>query len=142
MRLNSGNRADRRAALASERQAKAGDWGPWETMNLSDGIPGGRGWCAEVSAVRRNRIYVVLQRPIMTPDGHGWHLAIRTASGAEPPWRDMQRIKNELFGHERTAVEVMPAEASKVDEADMYHMWVLPEAMKLHFGLQNGGRPE
>lgn len=103
-----------------------------------DGIPGSTGWCREVRRAYRNRLYVVLVRPIRLPDGEGAHLAIRTASNAEPPWRDKQRIKNELFGAGRIAVEVMPNEAHKVDEADMYHMWVLPIGASLPFGLFEG----
>lgn len=135
MRLNSGTRLDRRAALAAERRARGGNWGPWETMSLPDGIPGASGWCRDIRRVHRNLIYVVLVRPLQLPDGTGHHLAIRTASQAEPPWRDKQRIKNELFGDESLAVQVMPAESQLVDAADMYHMWILPEGSNLPFSL-------
>ena len=50
-------------------------------------------------------------------------------------WSDMQRIKNEIVGTERVAVEVYPAESDLVDQANMYHLWVLPEGFKLPFGL-------
>jgi len=48
---------------------------------------------------------------------------------------DKQRIKNECFGAERVAVEVMPSAANLVDAADMYHMWVLPAGFSFDFGL-------
>jgi len=41
----------------------------------------------------------------------------------------MQRIKDELAGHDRTGVEVYPPHDEIVDQADMYHLWVLPEPL-------------
>ncbi|MBY5465240.1 DUF7694 domain-containing protein [Rhizobium leguminosarum] len=119
-------RQQRRAARAFERRGLKGDWGLWRITNLPDGIPGGNGWCKEVRHVQANNLYVVLVRPFVDEQGNKViHLAIRTASQLEPPWRDMQRIKNEICGEDSTAVQVMPPAAELVDEADMYHMWVL-----------------
>ena len=42
-------------------------------------------------------------------------------------WALFQRIKNDLFGPERVALEVYPAESNKQDVANMYWFWVLPE---------------
>jgi hypothetical protein len=50
-------------------------------------------------------------------------------------WNELQRIKNELFGKERTAVEVYPAESDLCDVANIYHLWILPEGFHLPFGL-------
>jgi len=50
-------------------------------------------------------------------------------------WYDLQRIKNELVGASRTAIEVFPAEEDLVDQAHLYHLWVLPEDFKIPFGL-------
>ena len=123
-------RQQRLAARSMERRGLRGNWGPWRITNLPDGIPGGNGWCKEVRHAQANNIYVVLIRPFVDENGAKVvHLAIRTASQLEPPWRDMQRIKNELFGPEATAVQVMPPHSELIDEADMYHMWVLSERM-------------
>jgi hypothetical protein len=68
------------------------------------------------------------------------HLIIRRHD--EKPvrsWIDLQRIKNELVGSDRTAVEVFPAEDDLVDQANLYHLWVLPEGFKLPFGLHFRG---
>ena len=116
------NRRQRLAGRALERKGLKGEWGLWRITYL----PGGNGWCKEVREVRANNIYAVLIRPFLDEQGNEViHLAIRTASQLEPPWRDMQRIKNEICGEEATAVQVMPPEGELVDEADMYHMWVL-----------------
>lgn len=63
------------------------------------------------------------------------HLWIRRHDGQPPIWREMQRIKDELVGPLRTAVEVFPNTYELVDVAPMYHLWVLPEAVALPFGL-------
>lgn len=137
------NRGEQRHAKALERKAwKTGDWGVWRFTNLPHGIPNGNGWCREVREVHANDLYVVLVRPLDTAWGKVQHLAIRTASHLEPPWRDKQRIKNSLFGPEYAAVEVMPPQDELVDEADMYHMWVLPAGMPLPFTIFNRSRRE
>lgn len=120
------NRRDRLAAQSFERRALRGNWGDWRKSPLPNGIPGGNGWCREVRSTWANDLYVVLIRPFEDANGDEViHLAIRTASSLEPPWRDMQRIKNEICGAESTAVQVMPPASELVDEADMYHMWVV-----------------
>lgn len=50
-------------------------------------------------------------------------------------WSDMQRIKDELFGSDRVAIQVFPATEDLVDEANMYWMWLLPEGVRFHFKL-------
>lgn len=42
-------------------------------------------------------------------------------------WAMLQRIKNDIFGPERVALEVFPAESNKQDVANMYWLWLLPE---------------
>ena len=124
------NRQQRLAGRAMERKGLKGDWGLWRITNLPDGIPSGSGWCKEVRHVQANNLYVVLIRPFTDEHGNRMkHLAIRTASQLEPPWRDLQRIKNEICGEEATAVQVMPPASELIDEADMYHMWVLSDRL-------------
>jgi hypothetical protein len=134
----SGTRQQRLHARALERRAwSTGRWGEWRTDALPAGAPGATGWCREIRTVYANDLYAVLCRPVHTAWGKVHHLAIRTASNLEPPWRDKQRIKNELFGAEFTAVEVMPPAGELVDEADMYHIWVLPTGMPLPFSIHD-----
>jgi len=51
-------------------------------------------------------------------------------------WRHFQRIKNEIAGMEREAIEIYPKESSLVDEANTYHLWVLDEKDTLPFGFK------
>ena len=50
-------------------------------------------------------------------------------------WAEKQQIKNELFGTNRTAVEVYPTEDRLIDTADVYHLWVFDKNYKLPFGI-------
>lgn len=128
------NRRDRRAARALEFRGLNGDWGGWRKTPLPNGIPDGHGWCREIREAWANNLYAVLIRPFADANGEEViHLAIRTISQLEPPWRDMQRIKNEICGEESTAVSVMPPASELIDDADMYHMWVL--SSRLPFSL-------
>lgn len=49
-------------------------------------------------------------------------------------WREMQRIKNELCGPEREAVELYPRESRVVDTSNQFHLWVMPEGFTFPFG--------
>ena len=70
------------------------------------------------------------------------HLWIRRHDGEMVrSWADMQRIKNELVGPERIAVEVFPPASELVDQANIAHVWVMPEGFTLPFSLKEGSRP-
>lgn len=73
-----------------------------------------------------------------------WGVIIRLAIGRHDnskvrSWSDLQRIKNDLVGPERVAVEMFPPQGSLIDQADMYHLWVLPEGFQFPFGLSSSG---
>ncbi|WP_313578592.1 DUF7694 domain-containing protein [Lacrimispora sp.] len=96
----------------------------------------GSGWCFDLDrCYREGRKYVVMSRLINTQIGIVEHMCIRNADNSDIPWSVKQRIKNELAGRKRTAIEVFPSERRLIDEAGMYHLWVLPENYELPFGL-------
>ena len=41
-------------------------------------------------------------------------------------WRQLQNIKNEIFGRDATAVEFYPPESELEDVANIYWLWVIP----------------
>jgi hypothetical protein len=53
-------------------------------------------------------------------------------------WADMQRIKNELVGPNRVGVEVFPPVKELLDQANIAHIWVMPEGFVLPFTLKRG----
>jgi hypothetical protein len=135
--VKAATRAQRRAAVSdSRRAARHGAWGEWQEVPVGPderhtyNIHGlDRAW--------RNAVYSVQCYPKASEWGEVLNLMVRRHDN-QPirSWRDMQRIKSELVGAERVAVEVYPAESALVDDANMYHLWVLPEGMALPFGLR------
>lgn len=126
----------RDALLAAERRRRrAGEWGEWERVSFSPGSAGS-GWAAHFTTAHRNRVFSVLDR---RAEGGVRHLAVSSLTGERPSWREMQRIKDEIAGPEATAIEVYPPRAQVVDEADMFHIWVLRGA--LPFGLHVSQSP-
>ncbi len=130
-------RNERRSLLRREDNSRAsGNWGDWERIDLPQGTGGG-GWNKEVRAVHRNAAFAILDRPLASGVRH---LAISSLSGNRPSWWEAQRIKNEIAGDAATAVEVYPPQGEVVDEADMYHLWVLPDG--LTFSLSSHHQPQ
>lgn len=130
------SRADRRRLVSNAERARgSGQWGSWERIPMPTGIPGATGWCLAIRAAYRNKVFSVLWRPCDTPQGIVTHLAISSLSHRRPTWPEAQRIKNELIGEDRIAVEVYPRQVDVVDGADMYHLWALPPDHTLAFGL-------
>lgn len=134
----SGNRAmahlakkEQQRLLNIERKFRAsGDWGAWECLPVAPGSAGRGGWASYVTKAYRNRCFAVLYRQA---EAGVVHLAVSSLSGVRPTWWEMQRIKDDLAGEDATAVEVYPPKSQVVDEADMFHIWVLRG--KLPFGL-------
>lgn len=129
------SRNERRIRLRAEAKARAtGNWTSWEVIDLPRGVPGMRGWAAEVRHVYRNNVFSVLHRSL---PGGVIHLAVSSLSEIRPTWHEMQRIKDEIAGEDATAVEVYPPRDQIVDGANMFHIWVVHP---LGFGLHDGGR--
>lgn len=130
------NRAQRRAAKAGARTAKA--WGPWERRDLSAAMMAQLGTSL---GAREGYVNTVLSVQL-TREPSAWgeivHLWIRRHDESiAVSWSEKQRIKDELVGKERVAVEVFPAESRLVDQANMYHLWVMPDGFALPFGLHS-----
>lgn len=124
------DRAQRRLLLkAEELNRSTGMWGDWEVLTFPKGTIG-RGWTYDFATAHKNKVFSVLDR---TLENGVRHLAVSSLSGIRPTWWEMQRIKDELAGEDRTAVEVYPPVAEIIDEADMFHIWVL--SAPLPFGL-------
>lgn len=88
--------------------------------------------------------YKVVKQAIKTGDGlcHNeafdgtiW-LSIRIDNGATHliDWRDFQAIKNDLCGEHLQGVEIYPQEDVLHDTGNVFHLWVLPEHIRLPLG--------
>jgi hypothetical protein len=85
-----------------------------------------------------NRYTVFVRRYLEAPPwGRTIHLSLKR-NDKQPihDWRELQRIKNELLGPDREAVELYPSEARKVDTSNQYHLWCFPD-LKLDFGFED-----
>lgn len=84
----------------------------------------------------RNNLYQVEMAELETLFGPGtiWLSIVRTDRTATHDWRHLQRIKNELCGPEREAIEIYPAESRVVDTNNQYHLFVLPQGCTLPIG--------
>lgn len=58
----------------------------------------------------------------------------RRDGGMFKDWRHFQQIKNECCGPEREGLELYPAESRLVDTSNKWHIWVLPEGMRVPVG--------
>lgn len=97
---------------------------------------GARGYLRGVTETWSNGWYAVMARPVETTWGTVTHVMVTNLPGTTVrDWPDLMRIKNELFGDHRTAVEVFPPRNEVVDQADMTHLWILPPEMTLPFTL-------
>lgn len=87
--------------------------------------------------------YSVMSRQIKTEWGIVEHITIvGHANKGDVPWSVKQEIKNELFGGDRTAIEVFPTVKKLVDVCDVYHLWLLPKKFELPFGLHPNRDPQ
>ena len=65
------------------------------------------------------------------------HLSFKQMPERDPfiPWRDKQRIKNEVLGPEWEGVELIPAESRLVDTSNQFHLWCFPPGTRLPMGF-------
>lgn len=133
------NRAARRKfAKSFATLAKGKDWGDWQEVDLNGpraraaGVPKG---CLRF--VYNDLYSVQFYERHYSGFGKVLRLLIRRNDGkAGVPWPHRQRIKNELVGRHRQAVEMFPHGDEVVDDANCYHLWVLPESKELPFTLR------
>lgn len=80
--------------------------------------------------------YSVMSRQIKTAWGVVEHITIQNISGVgDVSWAVKQEIKDDLFGFQRTAIEVFPSKKNLIDVCDVYHLWLLPKEFKMPFGI-------
>lgn len=120
------NRKERRQLMAETlKTLKHKGWGEWEHRFDAErrppagiNFPAGfvDGWCNNIFAVQRY-------------ETNGWdRILIRRHDSGRVVWAEMQRIKNELFGEDRIAIEVLPRQSDVVDSANMYWFFLCPKS--------------
>ena len=153
MSLSEAPRHVRRQAYAQERSERSsGRWSPWHRVSdeliawayISADAEFGAvgGWVREVHTAWTNgwlsvSVRTIKETSLGIPVEHAF---IRTAMCDELTWAEKQRVKNEIFGKDRMAIEVYPRVDDLVDAADIYHIWVFPAGYRFDFGLGTGQR--
>jgi len=68
------------------------------------------------------------------------HLMISDRKGRKIPdhWKFLQKLKNEILGEDRLAIEIYPPTTELINQVNAYHLWVFPKGFKLPFGLNPG----
>ena len=127
------NRAERRR---QQREGITEKVRSWEVRPSPKEIGIGTGWFSEFDRVHTDGEFAIMIRTVETEWGSVDHVCMRNLQSTDIPWTDKQKIKNDFYGPERVAIEVFPRESELVDEAMMYHIWVLPEGMNIPFGLK------
>jgi hypothetical protein len=92
-------------------------------------------WLGEFDRAYRNDKYAVLIRNVKNEYGLCKHAAIRNLESTEISWKEKQEIKDKIFGVNYVAVEVFPKKSDLIDEANMYHLWILPLQYNFPFNL-------
>ncbi len=133
MRLTS-----RRAVLREHPELKRGGWKDIQVpAELRAKFPK----CAKMTRFTIDQYVSVQVYELETTWGQVLHLLVRPHD--ETPirnWYSLQRVKNDVVGDDRVAVEVFPREADLVDAGvAIYHLWVLPKDFELPFGMHLPG---
>ena len=81
-------------------------------------------------AYKNNRYVVMIEDDVIMSNGVKATKAMVQRHDDRPiphHWREMQRIKNELFGSESLAIEYYPPESQLTDMANVYWLWVFQD---------------
>ena len=140
------NRQNRRAfhqAARGFQSSISGEWGEWQDHDVHSMTGFGVFPFKGLKRLTSNDRYSVQFFEKQIDWGLITHLVVRRHDRKPVRlWADMQRVKNELLGQERLAIEVFPPESQLIDAANCYHLWVLPEGFELPFGLHIPGWSE
>jgi hypothetical protein len=117
---------------------KVDKYGWYQDPKTPKSIGTNAGWFGELDKVYVNQILglVVMTMTIETEWGNVIHACVRNRNNSDIPWAKKQDIKNKLFGAESQAIEVFPKESELVDEAGMYHIWILEDDFKIPFTIK------
>jgi hypothetical protein len=86
-----------------------------------------------------NDIYEVFVAYLDGKPDTGWHLSIKRYDRAPVRnWRHFQQMKNEICGEMAEGVELFPGEYRLADNANQYHLWVMPLGTPITLGFEGG----
>jgi len=82
-------------------------------------------------AYANNRYVVMINDNAMTNKGKAIRVMIQRHDDTPIPnhWKELQHIKNELFGKESIGIEYYPKESDLINEHNIYWLWIFDEKM-------------
>lgn len=89
-------------------------------------------------AYRNNRYTVMIFDNQKTTKGPATQVLIQQLDDCPIAghWREIQNIKNEIFGPETVGIEYYPAESNLLDTHNIYWLWIFPPDVIPHFLLK------
>jgi hypothetical protein len=138
LRLLDGNRVQLPTSLGmiELKSVPTPRWQKLRQVELSENVKQQKWREESPDSVWHNDQYEIL----VYGEGDGsMHLSIKRFDRAPiRNWRHFQQMKNEIAGPEREGLELFPRESRLADNANQYHLWVLPEGMEIPVGWQQG----
>ena len=99
--------------------------GKLEPLDLSE-YPNAPGWMTHCYRNNRYTVMINANARIMGIDAIKAMVQRHDDRPIPGHWRQLQNIKNKIFGDEATAIEFYPPESELEDVANIYWLWVIP----------------
>lgn len=123
------NRAMRRASEKEGRRLQKLEWNDFNDVTI-EAIK--KHWKLNPEsnfrpdAVYQNNKYIVQVFVSQIRNGRRYKKIMIRRSDSEPiySWQDLFRIKNELFGEEKEAIQFFPKKSELIDQANLYWLWI------------------
>jgi hypothetical protein len=129
---NRGNAEQAFTDAGLELGGKLPPWSPFERAEVPPGTPREPGEVCWLNS--RFQVHITPRRSQEL--GPHWHVSWKNVDRtARHDWREVQRMKTELLGHDCEAVEVYPAEDRLHDTCNQFHLWALPPGARFPFGF-------
>lgn len=137
------NRRQMRASKAHGRKLQKMPWQDFEPVDPTTLTTlQTRGEGPKPERIFKNNRYVVQIWGWNTGWGKCDRVLIRRAdASAVHNWHELQRIKNEIWSEDHTALEVYPKQNNLIDDRNIYWLWVFPPEFQCPIEIQLG-RPK
>lgn len=101
--------------------------GPLQSVNLE--LRDHPAWMTR--AYSNNRYVVMINDNAITSKGPAIRAMIQRHDDQPIPnhWREIQNIKNELFGPETVGIEYYPKESQLIDDHNIYWLWIFGDSV-------------